>query len=710
MAQIRVRVGAALDPGALAIFQPFIAQAAKARAKIAAEGKKGADEYVGGYRSAPAAARAGFDGVAKASSKADEAILKSATKTHDARMRLLRKESDAGIAAAAKEQQLRERSAKAFIGGAARTFGGLVSRGVGLAGSVARGAGVDLDAGSLVGKVTNQQAAATQIANSGYVEGDKGPAGTRADPAKILAGARAAADVARISTDSALEGLQAFVGKTTDLETGQQLLERMAVLSKSTGANMSDVFDAAGSIAVKMGDIPNKAEAVASLMSIIAKQGKLGATEMKAMASNIAGFTGPANKFAEGTGKAVTELGTVFQVLSKSGFAKSAAQASTSVGSFVGDLTGKSGLKALHAGGIKDEDIFADRGKTKLRNLAEIIPKILESSGGDLTKLSKIITNKRSKAVVDAFGQIYNTAEALQKGSGSAAVKAKFGEYAGGTSSQDTAAALAAANDTTASKVQLLNNQLERIAESSAAKVLPALEKLAPSLISAADSAGKIAGWAAENPYAAVAVMAGASIAKEMAGAGLKAIMEGALKQGLAGGLGGALGGTIAVAAATIAIEEAVLSMKAKAQENSADTEVAALNAGSKLGAASKTGVLGADDLAQAEEQHKLLQARIAAASAPTPAMGGTSGVGSGILNFITAGSAGESFSAQTQKSADRDNLEGLKAANERLEKRMGDVHKALSAGVMKVQIMNPQGGMLPGPGPGATTGPAPVR
>ena len=69
MALIKVRVGAQLDPSAVNIFKPLIAAAAQARAKIASEGKAGASEFVGGYRTAPAAARKGFDEVAVAAEK-----------------------------------------------------------------------------------------------------------------------------------------------------------------------------------------------------------------------------------------------------------------------------------------------------------------------------------------------------------------------------------------------------------------------------------------------------------------------------------------------------------------------------------------------------------------------------------------------------------------------------------------------------------------
>ncbi len=80
MAVVRVRIGAYLDPGATAVFAPLIAAAVKARQAIAAEGRKGAEEFVGGYRSAPKHARAGFDAVKKGAEEVTAAAEKSADK------------------------------------------------------------------------------------------------------------------------------------------------------------------------------------------------------------------------------------------------------------------------------------------------------------------------------------------------------------------------------------------------------------------------------------------------------------------------------------------------------------------------------------------------------------------------------------------------------------------------------------------------------
>lgn len=618
MTAVRIKVGASSDGSMLTVFKPLIDAARQARVAIANEMKGMSTDIAAGYRSAPEYAKKAFGKGADEAEKADKRITDSAAKAARERektiehvfqikQRFLQEEQRAVEQALAKQQAAQQRIGSAAMG----SFAGYMRRSAGFVSGIARGIGVDLDPGALAGNVVKQQAAATGISASGYLEGEKGAAGARQDPKKILEEARSAADVARISTDTALEGLQAFVGKTTDLETGRALLESMAKQSKATGANMADVMDAAGTIAVKMGDVPRKAEAVANLMGIIAKQGKVGAVEMKTMASQIAGFIGPANKFKEGIGGAVTELGTLFQVTNKFGGVKGAAQAGTSVAAFVADLTSKSGTKALHGAGLKDEDIFADKGRTQIKNLADIIPMMLEKSGGDLTKLAKTMPNKRASSVLGAFAQIYNNAERAEKGTGKEAVAQTFKTYGGGTSKGDSDAALAAANNDTASKVQLFNNQLEKIAEGAMVKFAPALESLAPKVVLAAEAFAKIAGWAAENPASAITAAITASIAKAAVGEAVSKSITSAI-----GGKGGlALGALALTATAVTLITQYVDDKRGEAKkglggyETNAEDTISAVASKYKAGGKQAISAEDLEALRHAKEDLKAVQA-----------------------------------------------------------------------------------------------------
>ncbi len=699
MAQIRIKVGAALDPGALAIFAPFVAKSRQATAQIAAEGKKAAKEYVGGYRTAPAEAKASFDAIAKGAEHSDAAILRSAVKLVNDRRRL----RDQDLRDSQRAQKEDEARNKRVISSAGRAFGGIASRVGGAVGGAARAIGVQMDPNALLGKVVGQHAAATNISNAGYLEGASGAAGQRQDPGKIVADARRAGDAAAISADVALEGLQKFTDKTTDLETGRAILERMAKLSKETGSDMGDVMDAAGSISVKLGDIPDKAGALASIMSVVAKQGKIGSVSMAAMSSQISGIIGPANQFAEGTGKAVVELGALFQLTNKFGGLKGGpAAAATATASFAGDLTSKAGLKSMHAAGVKDDQIFADKGRTKLKSLGEIVPMLIEKTGGDLTKIAGLFTNKRSAAVAKAMAGIYSDAEGKQKGSGAAAVGTAITSYSGGTSDKDAADALAAALSTDASKVQLFNNALEGVAEKAAGSLLPALEGIAPAAIAAADVMGKLAGWTAENPGPMIAAAVGLALSK-----------------GLGGAIGGALGAGIVVTTATIAVSQAIMQSKEDADTTYDDKARAMAETTKRIKKANDAGVAPEQvDIDDVNKEIADAKGRLGNAKANTPddpfderakRMGQLGGIGSGILNTLSGGRAGESFGDQASTQKDVENQAAIAKQLAETTKVMSAVHKALT-GKLNVHVANMPGNALAGPGPGATTGPAPVR
>jgi hypothetical protein len=543
---IQIRVGAALDSSVAAVFKQLPALARQAREQVDKELNRMGQSP---YRDAPAHAKKNLDKIVddtkEAANKGSEALIKMG----DAAAKASRRAASSWREAYA--------SMNAFARNSESNFRGVARAMAGVAGRVARGAGVNLDIGSLVGKNVALDKRVQDIANSGYLEGASGAAGVRQDPHAIKAEIRAAAAASATDTSDVAMGLHQFVAKSSDLETGRAVLADMAKLAKATGSNMVDVADAAGDVSNKLGDVPNKAEAVRSAMLIIAQQGKLGAVEMRQMAKQIAVMVGPANQFAEGTAAATSELGAAFQMTKKFGGVKGPAQAATSVANFVNDLSSKAGRKNLLAGGLKDSDIYADKGHTKINNLADIISKALEKTGGDLTKMGGMFTNKRSAAVVKAFQEVYTQAEKVQKGSGGAAVRAKFGEFGAAMSSKDMSEALAGAMGTSASKVELFNQKLEVIAERLADRLLPALDKMAPDVLKLADAAGELAGFISEHLGAAIVAAAVGSIAKAALGQAVSSMIKGALSGGGVGGgplgAGGAIGGA-AIAGAAIGV------------------------------------------------------------------------------------------------------------------------------------------------------------
>lgn len=707
---ITLKIGAKLDPGLAGLFNPLIASANRARAQIAKAGQDGAKEYVGGYRSAPAHAKAGFDGVAKAADGANTKIVASSKRAaqeqaKDAeyvfRMKMKFFADEERAAAKSADAQAKARTSvlsKGFAGGVGMARGAL-----GVAGQIARGAGVNMDVGSLVGKIGSQQSMAVAASNSGYVEGDKGAAGARQDPKALLSEARAAADLARISTDDAIDGLQKFVGKTTDLETGRAILERMAVQAKSTGSNMVDVMSAAAEISLKLGDIPNKGDAIARVMSVVAKQGKLGASEMSSMVTQMAKLMGHSREFGPNIEKSMSDLGAVFQITKKFGGVNGPAQAGTSVMNLVQGLKSTAGRKALHKAGIDEDSMFEGKkgdAKRELKGLDVIIPNLLKKFDGDVVKMAAAIPNTRASAVMTGFGDIYNTAEKKEKGSGFAAATAAFKEYSQNTSDADTKAALNAANDTTVSKVQLLNNQLERVTETAAERVLPAMEKLAPTIVSIADGLGQFAAYAAENPAKTMMATLSASMIKEFAAIGLKSLVEKALSGGGSTGFNVLGAATIGVAVGSIIVAKVQSDINGGASDEKTDIDAREKKVADIQDRFKKTGSLSDEDRAELVNQKKHLDDNLN--DAAKPAIGNLD-----IYNPLSndtargRGEREEHFRRTGDMSGATKDIKAMLDGS-----AVTAMQTAFTAALAKgVKITN-----LPGDKPGTTTGPGSIR
>ncbi len=720
MATIRVRVGAQLEPGAVAIFQPLIAAAKQARAKIGSEGAASGAEFVGGYRTAPAHAKAAGDAVVAATQQTAARVAAVQRRAAAEQERIDRfnynfKKRIIEEQARDAERSLAKRSAlvKEIGGGAVSTFGGMVSRGVGFAGSIARGAGVDFDVGSLTRKVSTAQKTATDISNAAYMEGQSGAAGQRQDPAKLIAEARAVADAVSMDTNDALLGLQKFVAKTSDLETGRAILGDMAKLAKITGASLEDMEDAAGDVSKNLGNIPDNAAKTSQIMAVVAQQGKLGSVEIKDLASQMAKVASSSGFIAGGQDNAIIQLGAMAQTARGTGGAASANQAATSVASFASDIMSKPGQKAL-AGKV---NIWADEKHTMMKPMQDIMKGMLEYTGGSMDKIAALLPGKQSGRAFRGIAKIYNDAERGTKGSGLEAVDAEFKRLTATLSKAEINESLARATNTTESKVQRFNNQLERIAESAAGKLLPALESLGPVALRAVGGLANLAVYVAENPMKAAFAGLGVAIGKEVAAAGIKA----AINSALAGQLGG-----LTIATATIAIAAATIAMREKSE--AATTE--AIERGNAAAAALQAGIdagqVTREQKVAAETAYQIAQSKVANAGVlpgqgameMIDKYGGPLGdmlgymikpivaynavIGSGVANAVTGGKYGTSFQDQSQQGVDLARLGELKA-------EMAGVKAALdrlATTNLQVTVTNQPGSPV-GPGAkGTRTGP----
>lgn len=750
MSTLRLTVSASADRSLGRVFEGFLETSARARAKVSADmqatatamaksGKTGADALDKEFAKATKSAEKAYQQIQAASAKAAAREEADASKAAQARVRADLKAFDEKVRASAKataqferdldrevkaaeraaEQKAkaeargegagRQRSWAAVGSGAMRNLGGVMRAGVGVAAGVARGAGVDFDLGGLVGRSVSNRSIASDIANSGYIEGEQGAAGQRQSSSGILSDAKAAAKAAAVSTTDALEGLQRFVAKSSDLETGRAILADMAKLSKATGSNMVDVVEAAGDVDKKLGDVPNKAEAIRHVMMIAARQGKLGAVEMRDFAATLSVMVGPANQFAEGTEKAMSHLGTVFQIVNKFGGVKGPQQAATSVSSFAADLTSKGGLKALTGASINP---FANAEKTKLRAVDEIIIEALQKTGGDLSKIGSLFSNKRTAAVVKSFNQIYSDGEATQKGSGAEAVRGTFSTFGAAMGQGDLDKSLASKLEDPAAKIQLFNNKLEEVGERVAARLIPALDRLAPEAGEIADSFGKLVAWAAENPGEMIAAAIVASIGKAALGEAVGAALASFIKKtagsynsgaGLGGGIGamGNIGAGLTIAAAAVTVTTLGIALiddlskrASRGETSSFDKDAANYNALSGAQHDIKHGGATAEDIEALKKAKADLDVRIANAKDPTGAI--NSAINPWAPSVQDAG----------QERADADRMGQLQADREALKATLAEAmaHQVEAIKAIKINVNVSGGGK--GVNNAARTGP----
>lgn len=644
------------------VFRPLVQAAEKARAEIQSifnriqppATAKGGGGGLGPYRSLVTQAERASDQIERNETRAANrrASRQEAAERNFARIRerhfqdQQRKEEQAEVAAA----KARAARVKSIASGAATTLGGMAKGALGIAGAVASGLGIKFDIGTLVGKGAALQTRATELSASAYVEGQ-----SRRDPRAIIDTARRVANVAAFDPEQALEGLQAFVGKTGDLKTGEAALEGLARLSRATGTNLNDMVDAAGDAANALGDVgpgkafaTNEAKAAALLATMrqIAGQGKVGAVEIKNLATQMAKLGAASTAFSGDAGKNLQFMGALAQMARAGGGASSATQAATAVAGFVNTLKTPARMKAFKAAGV--ETINEKTGQ--MLDPETIILNAIKAKGADVAGFKELFANVQgARAVEPAVAKFREVRAAeLAKGTpeekaaeaGLAAVKELFAKFKTSISGEEEAESFKRSMDTTAAKAQLFQNRLQELADRSAARVLPALERLAPVAEKVVASFANVVAWAAENPGAAVASAIGASIAKAAIGNVVQNSIQ-KLLEGAAGKGGGKL--ALALGAASIAISTATIVASYLNEQKRAAGEKATSEIGTTeevLGAAEKkfkeTGALSPEDIEALKKRREVIMEQ------QKEAAGYEKGryEGEGVLGRIAAGAA----------------------------------------------------------------------
>jgi hypothetical protein len=599
-------------------------------------------------------------------------------------------------------------------------FGGILRAGSTVARDIARGAGVQTDIGSLVGSSIDLQTRATDLSNQAYMPGEKGPNGQRQDPRALIEQAREIGDYASFDPTKVMEGLQAFVAKTGDLQAGRDALRDLAKLSLASGTALEDMVDAAGDVANALGNTEDKGAKTVAIMKSLAGQGKIGAVEMKSLAVQMAKLGSSATAFEGDPSTNIAKMGAFAQMARAKGGAASATQAATSVASLINIFKTPARMNAFfNATGKK----VYNTKTGMLRDPEELLLESLRATKGDPGKFKKIFANTGGSRAVEGFATVYRQAGGGK--AGEAAVREEFGRYMKiAMGDGEIEESFKRKKETDEANVQLFNNQLSKVGDSVTQHILPQLARLGPTVIDAVTALGQLTAWAADNPWKAVFTALGASIARAAGEATLRSGIESAIKatftgaRGGAPGLGGAgggqfvaapggkggqilgaLGSALAITAAAVTITEVgslvidkVFDMKDGAEDNTRNALMAAESAriaaqtGIKTvmpGQArdlSKDTMMGVDPLAQVlgapdakslkdvNTQREILAARISAVkeSEDSGSLGNMfpdiSNVISGAANYVSGGEYGTSFSRQSQLESDKASLDELKA------------------------------------------------
>lgn len=606
MPAIRITVGAAADPSLSTVYTPlykatrqaraFIAGEAKASAKEAAKAhKEGADAGAAAHVAAGRAAKGAADQAIEASKRRAKAEVDSIKTVQAARneehrqflrelqeqerelrkMKQEKREREREEAKAAREkakaQRVIDKGTKEradrlwdFGGDAAKTFTGLVGRGVGVAKEVTGGLGVDFSLGAATGRGVSLASAATRATTSAFAA--RGEVAGQADVNRTMQAIYAAGDLAKVDYGKLAAGLEDFVSKSSDLKTAKETLGELALIARATGTEVDDLLAASGDVAKTLDDTPDKGERLLNIMRLVAKQGAMGNVEIKQLATYMGKVTATSFMYEGGVDKNIGVLGALAQMSMKGG-AATAADAVNAAQSFARDMIKESALKRFEAEGI---NVFANKEKTQIKGPEDIITQFLRKTGGNFADLAKLFQNEMSKKIILGF-----EAEYLRAGKGEAGIQAvsdTFKRFATSMSAQDIKSAAGLSMGTPEAKAQAFQNQLDRVASALSDRVLPRLEEAAPSALKIAENLGDAAAWAATNPGSAITAAIIASIAKAGIGTATNAAMEKFINGLAAKGIGGGIAigaAALTIAAASIVLMKAAEEKKAgeKAQE-----------------------------------------------------------------------------------------------------------------------------------------------
>lgn len=490
---------------------------------------------------------------------------------------------------------------------------------------LARGAGVEVSVGSLVSRTVGIESAAVGLSSRGHIEGSKNADGTLSANSRVVSSgilegeARKAGLATAVNPEEILGAGRAFVGLTGDLDLWRKIMPQVVKQTAALGGNQEDAAKAAGEFAAHVGDIPNKEQEIMHLMAVAAGQGKIGGVDFSDFAKYASRAAAPAAMYQGDKAQNIGRLTALAEISKMHGGSANAAEAFQSITQFSNTLKKTARRKTIAKLMGNENGQFTDSQNSEMRGVNDIIKDLIWGAAKDVknpkgprvkasqTAISTALGDVRGTRAISGLVATFNEAGGGTKGM--AAVEAELKKFDGAVmSATEIDRANAAQLETTKSKTELFNQQLEAISHGIMGELGPAMKDLAPHAIGAAQSLGELTAWAIKNPWLAAGAGVAGAAGKGLAEAGVRAGFEALIPQLAGAGL--ALGGlTLAVAAAAAALYmiEKDIKSKEELQRKAASSDAA-------LGVA-ESGGAGSNDpefLKAKEEQVKKRLAEVA--------------------------------------------------------------------------------------------------
>jgi hypothetical protein len=307
----------------------------------------------------------------------------------------------------AAERRNQTRARRGMLGGAAR-FGGRVARTAGA--FLAMGAGVAV-AGAAGGAI-RENVRLEDMARDIGVRG-RDPGGGRVDPNRISAHARRTAlAVPGARAVDVMAGTSEFLEQTGDLQKAQEASQVIAEIALATGSDMKDVASSAAALFMQFGTGAKSMEDMREQLGLFVIQGKRGSFEMKDMSKGLRRLAAAAKAAGvEGGIKEVATIGALAQFTSRA------------TGSPQQSVTALEGMFNLM---LKKRKLIKDRHGIDVKqiaqtDLASLLPKLFEATGGKEDVLGKMFPKRSISAIIDLLNSFNKLKKETNSGSEAAA-------------------------------------------------------------------------------------------------------------------------------------------------------------------------------------------------------------------------------------------------------------------------------------------------